>query len=848
MALKEEKNTLPNNQLNNQFSNTFSYILDHNDNDLLNTKITAKIDTSDDEIEQEIESFTDAKVADQTSSVKSISDSTYTVVPLRNMVINQQLIISLFVGRKSSIKAIEENDSKNMFFVLQKSPNIEKPKASDLHEIGTVARILHIAQMPDKTLKITIEGLFRAKSLKYTSQGNKMLAEVEALSTVSDNDTSTTAKLKSLQTSFIEYSKLKKQYSSELIEILKDIQDPFVFIDFISMHTEIDHEKKQALLAESVLTNRIDILMQALEYEIENIKLSNQITQNVKQQFENQHKKVLLSAKLEATRKALEAIEGDGDSGEEEIESFKQKLKSIPLSDEAKEKAEKEIRKLKSMSSMSTEATVIRTYLDWIFGLPWGQTRQIEYDLDKAKEALEANHYGLQKIKERIYEMIAVESRVGVGKSPILCLYGPPGVGKTSLARSIAEATGREFISVSLGGLHDEAELRGHRSTYIGAKPGKIIQGLRRAKTDNPVFLLDEIGEIGQDPRGNPAAALLEILDPEHRHEFRDNFLEVAWPFDKAMVVTSTNRLDNLPAALVDRMEIISLSGYTEDEKIHIALNHLIKKQKLLNGVSEEEIEITTDAIKSIINYYTREAGVRNLEREIAKICRKVVKQLVDQSKTTEQNKMQKIIITANNLQTYLGIPKYLKKDNELANKVGVVAGLAWTQVGGEMLYVEALTMPGKGNTIITGKLGDVMKESAQASYSFVKSKATKYNIDPSLFEKTDIHIHFPEGATPKDGPSAGIAICTAIASALTGRQVRGDLAMTGEISLRSKVLAIGGLKEKLLAAIRHNIKEVFIPQENSKDLEEITDEIDLSNIKITLVEDVEYVIDHALI
>ena len=768
-------------------------------------------------------------------------DLSLPVIPLRNMVLAPNVIVVLFVGRKPSIKTIESFKDQSLFFVLQKKQSVDKPKPDDLYSVGTVAKILEIEWLADQTLKILVQGQSRANvnSVDYApdTDNKTLLANVTIVpdnNDITDKDLELVEKVKK---TFIDYLKLKKQKTTELISLMDEIKDIGELIDLITIHIDFTPEERQKLLEELSVQKRLHEFSQMLNTELEKTKLTEKISKNVKTQVVKSQKEFLLRAQMDAIRKEL----GDGgDSIDDEIETYKKKLKTLKMSEEAKDKAEKEIKKLKTMSPMSVEAGIVRNYLEWIFALPWGETKQLDIDLTKAEGLLEKNHYGLPKIKERIYEMLAVQSRTGSVKGSILCFYGPPGVGKTSLAKSIAQATGREFIRVSLGGLHDEAEIRGHRSTYIGAKPGRIMQGVRTAKSDNPLILLDEIGEIGQDWRGNPAGALLELLDPDQQN-FRDNFLEIEWDFSKTLFVVTTNSLD-LPPALVDRLEIINFAGYTEEEKIRIAKEHLIEKQKKIHGLKESEITITDDVLKAIIKRYTREAGVRNLEREIANLCRKVLRKIL-KNKDVKQS----IDITDENLSEFLGVEKYRESGAELVDKVGVVSGLAWTQTGGEILYIEAVSMPGSGKINITGKLGDVMKESAQAAISFVRSHAQHYNLDPNMFEKTDIHIHMPEGAIPKDGPSAGVAIAVSIVSALTSRPVRGDVAMTGELSLRNKVLPIGGLKEKLLAALRAGIKEVLIPVDNKKDLIELED-ISLDGLEIITMENIEEMIDRALV
>lgn len=770
-----------------------------------------------------------------------LETTAYPILPLRNTIVCPHLIVSLVIGRENSINTVQQNRNKSLLFILQDDPKLEQPTAEEFKKVGTIAKILHVRQLADKSLKITVAG---QHLVHLDSIDEQMMAHVSIMPQVVDIDTVSVQRIV-LTDFFTQYLKLKKQYTTELISMLTDIEDPFIFIDFIAIHSELDYIRHQQILEESSLSKRFDLIVQALAAETESIKLSNQISQDVKEQFEAYHKKAVLTAKYEAIKKALDKMDGESS----DLDSLAKLIQDTKLSPEAKEKAQREFSKLKNMSPMSSEAALTRNYLDWLLALPWGKTRKPKFDLAKAKLELNKNHFGLEKVKKRIYEAIAVEKRVGTAKSPILCLYGPPGVGKTSLARSIADATSREFISISLGGLSDEAELRGHRSTYIGAKPGKIIQGMRRAESDNPVFLLDEIGEIGQDPRGNPAAALLEILDPEHRNEFRDNFLEVSWPFDRAMIITSTNRLDTLPPALVDRMEIINLSGYTTEEKIHICKNHLIPKQIRAHGLTAKELTVTDDAIVAMIQNYTREAGVRNLERAIAQICRKIVvlnepskrnKKTNISTDITQHNRKGSLhTVTAVNLDEYLGAPYYTMDDQDRSDKIGVSSGLAWTSVGGEILYIEASIMPDGDKIIITGKLGQVMSESVQTACTVAKIKSGLVDLS-----KKTIHVHVPEGATPKDGPSAGVAICLAVLSALTGRKIRGDVAITGEISLQGRVLKIGGLKEKLLAAQANNIKTVLIPKQNEYELAEIRSEVDISKLQIVPITHIDQAIE----
>lgn len=860
---------------------------------VLNEKITPK--NQKDKPNNKFSKGNITKIAKHDINIDFQNNTPYTIIPLRNMIVHPKLIMSLFIGRAQSIKAIQQHKTdKPLLFLLQKDPEIDHPKEEDFHKIGTLATILR-TDFYENTMQVSIQGhcVCKIESINRNEAGffEAIVSRQEIIANVDNLE----AQIHHLKSIFQEYLTLKKEYSTAFLNQIDYISDePALLIDFISAYIEIDCLKKQKLLEQTLLSERFYLLNEYLQYAIENIRMSNKISEGVKKKFDEHQKRFMLSTQLDVTKKALEALGGEEDT---DGDNFKEQMKALDLSKEAREKAEKEIIKLKNMSSFSSEATVIRNYLDCLLGLPWGKSKKVNYDLKHAQEELNKNHAGLKSIKDRIYEMIAVESRVGTAKAPILCFYGPPGVGKTSLARSIANATGREFISISLGGLHDEAEIRGHRSTYIGAKPGKIIQGLKRAKSDNPVFLLDEIGEIGQDMRSNPAAALLEILDPEHRHEFRDNFLEVAWPFDKAMVIASTNRLDTLPQALIDRMEIIKLSGYTKQEKLTIAQQHLVNKQMKANGVSEHELAFTDQALEEIIAHYTKEAGVRDLERKIARICRKVVAYNMMENKAPQnttaythildnnaqstrayesssdnnaqstkthnknddqaletnnihfsnENFERQVIITADLLQKYLG-PALYKDEHNIDDKIGVASGLAWTSVGGEILFVEAVTTKGDGKITLTGKLGDVMKESVYAAWSVVKARAIEYlpqdHEQNHELEKLNVHVHLPEGATPKDGPSAGVALCVALMSAVTKRAVRGDIAMTGEVNLQGKVLKIGGLKEKLLAAIENKVKTVFIPSSNAYELEEIQSEINLNTLNIKLINDVNQVLE----
>ncbi len=795
-------------------------------------------------------------------------EDTFPVIPLRDMVILPEVLLVIFVARKTSIRMINKYKDQPLLFVLQKDTEIESPTSKDLYQTGTIARIIQTIDVDSKIVKILVQGYKRAQIADLTvNEDSSLMAKVKLLHDIEPEYTDCTEKVRALNDCFIEYHKLKKQHTAELKEFIKSDKSPSVFADLVTAYIDLEADQKQVLLEELHVIKRIELLIEFIKQENEKIKISNKISKDVKTQVMNSQKEFFLRTQLNAIKKEL----GDTDSLEDDIEDFSKKLKTTALSEEAKDKASKEIKKLKTMNSMSAEASIVRNYLDWIFALPWGKYRKLNNNFEESKKILEQNHYGLHKIKERIYEMFALQSRTKSVKGSILCFYGPPGVGKTSLAKSIAAATGRDFVRISLGGLYDEAEIRGHRSTYIGAKPGRIIQALRNAKSNNLLVLLDEIGEIGQDNRGNPAGALLELLDTEQNNEFRDNFMEIGWDFSKTLFIASTNSLDLTPA-LVDRLEIINIPGYTEDEKLHIAIKHLIPKQKAINALADHELSITDETIRKLIRQYTREAGVRNLEREIANLCRKALVKLVDKTDITANNVAQSdtdnarltdstlkkktmkkstiiqksITITPTNLHEYAGTYKYVDGAAELKDRIGVCTGLAWTQAGGDILYIETVISPGSGQVITTGNLGKTMEQSATAAVSYVRSRAQQYNLDPKIFKETDIHIHVPEGAIPKDGPSAGIAICTALVSAFTKRPVRGDIAMTGELSLRNLALPIGGLKEKLLAAMRGNIKTVFIPKANQKDLDDIRKELELT-LEVIAHDEMSYIIEHAL-
>ena len=760
----------------------------------------------------------------------------YPVLPLRDIVVYPKMVVPLFVGREKSIRALQSavDNDKNVILLTQKDPGIEEPTDDDVYQVGTIGTVLQLLRLPDGTVKVLIEGLERVKIDKFLSNEDFLEAEATLLPENNNvSDVELEALVRAVLSQFEEYVKLSKKIPSEVLVAVNQIEDYSKLADTIASHLTLKIADKQELLEGKTLKDRFEKILGFMDAEVTLLEVENKIKSRVKKQMEKSQKEYYLNEQMKAIQKEL----GDGDE-ENEISEYTKKIERTKLSKEAREKALSEVKKLKTMSAMSSEATVVRNYLDWLLGIPWKKRSKVNKDLAKAQAILEKDHYGLEKVKERIIEYLAVQSRADKVKGPILCLVGPPGVGKTSLGKSIARATGRSFVRASLGGMRDEAEIRGHRRTYIGSMPGKIIKGMKKAATSNPLFLLDEIDKLGNDWRGDPSSALLEVLDPEQNSAFNDHYLEVDYDLSDAMFVTTANSLD-MPRPLLDRMEIIRLSGYTEDEKIEIAKRHLIPKIFEENAVKPKELEISDDAIQSIIRYYTREAGVRNLERELATIARKAVKEIL-------LNKEKKVKVTAKNIDKYLGVIKYRYGEAESEDHVGVTTGLAWTEVGGDILFIEAVDMPGKGKITQTGKLGDVMKESIETAYSVVRSHSEQLGIDPDIFDKTDIHVHVPEGATPKDGPSAGIAMYTTIVSVLTKIPVRKDVAMTGEITLQGRVLPIGGLKEKLLSALRGGIKTVIIPKDNEKDLEEIPDNVK-TGMKIIPVSDVREVIDMAL-
>ena len=748
--------------------------------------------------------------------------SSLALLPLRDVVVYPHMVLPLFVGRAKSIAALDaaiENDE-TVFLLAQRNPNEEDPQASDLHEMGTVANVLQVLKLPDGTVKVLVEGMRRARVVHIDGEGDYFRAQIETVQEHSSDTADTEALRRALLSEFEQYAKLNKKIPAEVLNTISNIENNSRLVDTIAAHLQLKLEFRQAVLDKADVAERMEFLLGQIEAELDIIQVEKRIRGRVKRQMDKSQREYYLNEQVKAIQKEL----GEEDERSEQ-ESLEQKIKAAGMSKEAQEKALSELKKLKMMPPMSAESTVVRNYIDTLLELPWKKKTRIIKDIAQADLVLNADHYGLEKVKERILEYLAVQKRTDKLKGPILCLVGPPGVGKTSLGESIAKATGRKYVRMALGGVKDESEIRGHRRTYIGSMPGKIIQSMIKAGVKNPLFLLDEIDKLGNDFRGDPASALLEVLDPEQNNAFADHFIEVDYDLSDVLFIATSNSL-NIPPALLDRMEIIRLSGYTEDEKVSIAMQYLVPKQMQRNGVREGELVIQEDAVRDIVRYYTREAGVRSLDREIAKICRKVVMavQLKEdaQKAKTRKTKPKAETVSASNLHDYLGVRRFDFGVAESENRIGQVTGLAWTEVGGELLTIEAVALRGKGNIVRTGKLGDVMQESITAAWSVVRSRAEGLGIAPDFYEKNDIHIHVPEGATPKDGPSAGIAMTLAMVSAFTQIPVRADVAMTGEITLRGEVLPIGGLKEKLLAALRGGIKHVLIPQGNVKDLEEI--------------------------
>ncbi len=745
------------------------------------------------------------------------------LLPLRDVVVYPHLVIPLFVGRAKSVKALEiaSEGNKQIFLLAQKSANKDEPEASDLYDVGTIATVLQMLKLPDGTVKVLVEGVSRAKLVEFQDTEECFTAKAEVIVDVQEDEHEVQALMRTVFTQFDQYVKLNKKIPPEILTSLATIEDASRLADTITAHLTLKLEEKQSILEMFSISQRLEHLLGVMEGEIDILQVEKRIRGRVKRQMEKSQREYYLNEQVKAIQKEL----GEQDENAD-IDELAKKIESAKMPKEALDKANAEIKKLRMMSPMSAEASVVRNYIETLVNLPWKKKTKIHKDLVEAQRILDEDHYGLEKVKERIVEYLAVQQRVDKSKAPILCLVGPPGVGKTSLGQSIAKAINRRFVRVALGGVRDESEIRGHRRTYIGSMPGKILQSMAKVSVKNPLFLLDEVDKMGQDMRGDPSSALLEVLDPEQNHTFVDHYVEVEYDLSDVMFVATSNSL-NIPEALMDRMEIIRLAGYTEDEKLNIAMRYLVPKQLKAHGLKAGEIEISEASVQEIIRYYTREAGVRSLDREISKICRKVVKViLTSKLSLPKDGKVEQIVVTPAVVEKYLGVQRF---DYGLAakeNQVGQVTGLAWTQVGGDLLTIESVAMPGKGKTITTGKLGDVMQESIQAAMSVVRSRAKRLGIPEDFYEKNDIHIHFPEGATPKDGPSAGIGITTALVSVLTNIPVRADVAMTGEITLRGEVLPIGGLKEKLLAAHRGGIKIVLIPDQNLKDLTEIPDNV----------------------
>ncbi|MDX8353316.1 endopeptidase La [Cognatiyoonia sp. IB215182] len=763
--------------------------------------------------------------------------SSYPVLPLRDIVVFPHMIVPLFVGRDKSVRALEEvmQDDKQILLSSQVDPGQDDPDQDGIYKAGVLANVLQLLKLPDGTVKVLVEGRSRVRITDFVPNENFFEASCEYLEEIPGEPTELEALVRNVSAEFERYAKIKKNIPEEAMAAVGDATEPAKLADLVAGHLGIEVDQKQGLLETLSVTERLEKVFGLMQGEMSVLQVEKKIKTRVKSQMERTQREYYLNEQMKAIQKEL----GDGEEGQNEVDELEAKIAETKLSKEAKEKVDAELKKLKNMSPMSAEATVVRNYLDWILGVPWGTKSRVKKDLNRAQDILDADHFGLEKVKERIVEYLAVQQRSKKLKGPIMCLVGPPGVGKTSLGKSVAKATGREFIRISLGGVRDESEIRGHRRTYIGSMPGKIIQALKKAKTTNPLILLDEIDKMGQDFRGDPASAMLEVLDPEQNSTFVDHYLEVEYDLSNVMFLTTANSY-NMPGPLLDRMEIISLAGYTEDEKREIARQHLLPKVMKNHGLKEKEFSVSDDALTAMIRVYTREAGVRNMERELAKVARKAVTQIVRKQAET-------IEVTADNLSDFLGVEKHRFGLAEEEDQIGVVTGLAWTSVGGDLLNIEALRLPGKGRMKTTGKLGDVMKESIDAASSYVRSIAPEIGVKPTKFDTLDIHVHVPDGATPKDGPSAGLAMVTSIVSVLTGIPVRKDIAMTGEVSLRGNAMPIGGLKEKLLAALRGGITTVLIPQDNAKDLPEIPDNVK-DGLTIIPVKHVSEVLEHALV
>jgi ATP-dependent Lon protease len=761
----------------------------------------------------------------------------YPVLPLRDIVVFPHMIVPLFVGREKSVRALEDvmREDKQILLVTQKNAQQDDPAAADIFMVGTIGTVLQLLKLPDGTVKVLVEGGQRARILRFSDNDTFFQAHAEVIEEKEGEKQELEALARTAVSQFEQYIKLNKKIPPEVLVSINQIEDPSKLADTIASHLALKIPEKQELLETEQVSDRLEKVFAFMEGEIGVLQVEKRIRNRVKRQMEKTQREYYLNEQMKAIQKEL----GEGEDGKDELAEVEERINKTKLSKEARDKAMGELKKLRSMSPMSAEATVVRNYLDWLLTIPWEQRSKTKRDIKVAEKVLHQDHYGLEKVKERILEYLAVQQRMRKVKGPILCLVGPPGVGKTSLGKSIAKATGRNFVRMSLGGVRDEAEIRGHRRTYIGSMPGKVIQGMKKAKSSNPLFLLDEVDKLGADWRGDPSSALLEVLDPEQNSTFNDHYLEVDYDLSDVMFVTTANSL-RMPQPLLDRMEIIRIPGYTEDEKVEIAKRHLVSKQMEAHGLKKTEWSISDDAMRDLIRYYTREAGVRNLERELANLTRKAIKEILS------TKGLLKVAVTRRNLEKYAGIRKFRYGEAETVDLVGVVTGLAWTEVGGELLSIEAVTVPGKGKVTATGKLGDVMRESVQAAESYVKSRGGAYGIKRSVLDRKDIHVHVPEGATPKDGPSAGVAMVTAIVSVLTGIPVRRDVAMTGEITLRGRVFPIGGLKEKLLAALRGGIKTVLIPKDNEKDLPEIPDNVK-RHLKLIPVAHVDEVLLHAL-
>ncbi|SEL13858.1 endopeptidase La [Jannaschia helgolandensis] len=766
-----------------------------------------------------------------------MTTSTHPVLPLRDIVVFPHMIVPLFVGREKSVRALEEvmNDDKQILLSSQVDPATDEPDQDGIYRVGVLANVLQLLKLPDGTVKVLVEGRSRVRITRFVDNDSFFEAEAEVLEESRGDESTIEALLRSVADEFERYAKVKKNIPEEALGAVAEAQDPAKLVDLVSGHLGIEVDQKQELLELLTVSERLEKVYGMMQGEMSVLQVEKRIKSRVKSQMERTQREYYLNEQMKAIQKEL----GEGEEGQNEVSELEARIAKTKLSKEAREKADTELKKLRNMSPMSAEATVVRNYLDWMLSIPWGDKSRTKKDIVKAREVLDKDHFGLEKVKDRIVEYLAVQARSTKLKGPILCLVGPPGVGKTSLGKSVAKATGREFIRISLGGVRDESEIRGHRRTYIGSMPGKIIQALKKAKTTNPLILLDEIDKMGQDFRGDPASAMLEVLDPEQNSTFIDHYLEVEYDLSNVMFLTTANSY-NMPSPLLDRMEIIPLAGYTEEEKVEIAKQHLLAKQVKNHGLRKGEFELTDGALREMVRTYTREAGVRNLEREIAKLARKAVTKIVGKTETA-------VRITEDNLDDYLGVKKYRYGLAELEDQIGVVTGLAYTSVGGDLLQIEALRLPGKGRMKTTGKLGDVMKESIDAASSYVRSIAPAIGVKPPKFDTMDIHVHVPDGATPKDGPSAGLAMVTSIVSALTQIPVRRDIAMTGEVSLRGNAMPIGGLKEKLLAALRGGITTVLIPQENEKDLVDLPESV-TSGLKIIPVTHVSEVLKLALV